>query len=445
MADDANFCNGRLRLIAFLRVVEHDLPQRPSRFKQRMPLAGEEHGRTVASELLEAESALRIPRVREEVPSLDVEAEFDAPRSPALVEVGSNESIAVSDIAVLGHRNSIAHPQRADKPLSAGHPNPPSTQKRRFPVKGLALLRTTTSHGLPDPVDAHMAPTVPITELDPIDDSQSILPHAKRVRLQRLGPHAGRMQEFSHAQRSEGRGTTISKPHRDRQQRSAKKAEIAVSTKATPPVPNRIKQHTVGRICFVADGFAGTELHMVPVRNTPQRRKAVTRKPKPHLAVSGLALAGGVLPSPAIQCHGSLAASPSLDHSPANMVTGYQNRAGTPQLPLLRTDSAATFKEVEYKSAGHCQRAVHDQLSSITAPRRESGSSGSDGLAEEQSTDGEGNDSDDDLHEIVGTAHSMPFPRRSTVVEDHRYFESAMYHLSAEKEHGQAIGDLFFQ
>jgi hypothetical protein len=36
MADDANFVGGRLRLAAFLRTVEDDVPQRPSRFKRRL-------------------------------------------------------------------------------------------------------------------------------------------------------------------------------------------------------------------------------------------------------------------------------------------------------------------------------------------------------------------------------------------------------------------------
>jgi hypothetical protein len=52
MADDANFCGGHLRLTAFLRIVENNMPQRPARFKRRLPLFAElTHGTTVSSSL----------------------------------------------------------------------------------------------------------------------------------------------------------------------------------------------------------------------------------------------------------------------------------------------------------------------------------------------------------------------------------------------------------
>jgi hypothetical protein len=52
MDDDANFCGGRLRLTAFLRIVEHNMPQRPTRFKRRWPLFADlTHGTTVSSPL----------------------------------------------------------------------------------------------------------------------------------------------------------------------------------------------------------------------------------------------------------------------------------------------------------------------------------------------------------------------------------------------------------
>jgi hypothetical protein len=110
MADDANFCGGRLRLAAFLRVVEYDMPQRPSRLKRRiMPLVEELPVNAAACEpkgattTTKASIATRIPQV--------LRAKVSSGRSRA----------------------------------------PPRTRKRRLPVNGLALLRTTTSDGLPEP------------------------------------------------------------------------------------------------------------------------------------------------------------------------------------------------------------------------------------------------------------------------------------------------------
>lgn len=164
MADDANFCDGRLRLTAFLRVVEHDLPQRPSRFKRRMPLTGEQHSGTNALEMAESESTPETPSNPDEYSSLAVGAGIDLPHFPAPPDVPPNENFAVSDRPVIEQPNSwvdkgrlrkkgsIAHAQLAGEPQSARRPKTSSTPKRRLPVNVLPLLRTTTSDGLPDPV-----------------------------------------------------------------------------------------------------------------------------------------------------------------------------------------------------------------------------------------------------------------------------------------------------
>lgn len=293
-----------------------------------------------------------------------------------------------------------------------------------------------------------MAPTVPITELDPIVDSQLLQPHTKGGKIQRLGAQAGRMQGSSHAQRSGSRVTAVSKVNRDGAQRSAriiKKVRTAVPPKANHPVSNRTKQHSLGCIRFVADGFVGAELDIVPVRKALQRKNAVTRKPKLHVTVSGLVLASGLLPTPALESRHSSGVSPSLRHLPTNKPPSHLTRHDAIRLPLVLTQGAKSVKEIREESAEHQQRAVHDQLSRITAPRRGSESSGSDSVAEEQSMEGEDNDSNDGQHQPAEAAHSTPLSRRSTLVEDHRYFESAMYHLDEEREHGLAIEELLFR
>lgn len=164
MADDANFCGGQLRLTTFLRVVEHDLPQRPSRLKRRVPFAGEEHRRTTATEIRESDKVSLTPGSPKESPSLAADGERDLPHSPAPLELNINESNAIPGRAFTEQRKSkvnkarlrkkdtIAHPRRANEPRSAGHPRPSTTRKRRSPVQGLALVRITDSNGLPDPV-----------------------------------------------------------------------------------------------------------------------------------------------------------------------------------------------------------------------------------------------------------------------------------------------------
>lgn len=179
MADDTNFCDGRLRLTAFLRVAEHDLPQRPSRFKRRMPLTGEEHSGTAALERAESESEPETPSNPDEHPSLAVGAEIAPPHSPAPPDVTPNESIAISDRTVvepqkptigkdrIRNKGPIARRQRADEPLSAGRLKTSRTPKRRLPLNTLPLLRTTTSDGLPDPVvrSVQIVPSPCIPEL----------------------------------------------------------------------------------------------------------------------------------------------------------------------------------------------------------------------------------------------------------------------------------------
>jgi hypothetical protein len=109
MVDDVNFCGGQLRLAAFLRVVEYDMPQRPSRLKRRiMPL----------------------------VDQFPVNAAACEPNGAA----NATEASAATQI-----------PQVSRAKVSGRSRAPLRTRKRRLPVNGLALLRTTTTDGLPEP------------------------------------------------------------------------------------------------------------------------------------------------------------------------------------------------------------------------------------------------------------------------------------------------------
>jgi hypothetical protein len=110
MTDDANFCDGRLRLRAFLRVVENDMPQRPSRFKRRHMQPAE-----------------------------------NAPFDPA-----GHEPKASANITKAANTTPVPH-QTEIRKSSTRSREPLRTRKRKLPVNCLALLQTTTSDGLPEP------------------------------------------------------------------------------------------------------------------------------------------------------------------------------------------------------------------------------------------------------------------------------------------------------
>jgi hypothetical protein len=110
MTDDANFCGGRLRLSAFLCVMENGMPRRPSRFKGRR-----------------------------------IQSVTDVPLDPAVPDAKDAANITEAAITTLVPRVSDSQKSsiRSREPLR--------TRKRKLPVNGLALLRTTTSDGLPVP------------------------------------------------------------------------------------------------------------------------------------------------------------------------------------------------------------------------------------------------------------------------------------------------------
>ena len=147
MADDANFCGGRLRLAAFLRVVENDMPQRPSRFKRRVPLVEEmprelNHNLVGIADFSVATNDYDNPRLS--TPT-DSNLNSDDP------DAGTNKGRPTTKPTKQARQKSgVAHTSRAKGSSSKSH-KPSSTRKRWLPVNSLALLRTTTSDGLPEP------------------------------------------------------------------------------------------------------------------------------------------------------------------------------------------------------------------------------------------------------------------------------------------------------
>lgn len=179
---DANFHNGRLRLAAFLRVVESDMPKRPSRFKRRFhtPEEGlqEPNGPPVLeeAELITKQEEIGAPTGSDAAKhmirpdAVPLPSEYDLPRSMSPDQSGPERSHSHADFArsantgtpevdepqAVKHRKHLRKkPDITQSPSNTRVAKVPgrssATRKRRLPVIGLALLRTTTSDGLPEP------------------------------------------------------------------------------------------------------------------------------------------------------------------------------------------------------------------------------------------------------------------------------------------------------
>jgi hypothetical protein len=198
MDHDANFVGGRLRLATFLRVVELEMPQRPSRFQRRMQSVGHQSHVSIrllsgdieppivpasmdeemrkptctAVRLFETESVKRPDHhketgslfdSREVTPRTTVPAGsvFEVPHSPTSADPcsgfddvgslrGEHEPDAKGTTNQLEKRSQSARRLKVQK-ASYKVTGSSNTRKKSLPVHGLALLRTTTTDGLPKP------------------------------------------------------------------------------------------------------------------------------------------------------------------------------------------------------------------------------------------------------------------------------------------------------
>jgi hypothetical protein len=181
MVDNTNFCDGRLRLTAFLRVVENGMPPRPSRFKRRVPLEETSPQDSAFSEAVYTEESPEdLPNstssrtsgpntdATSEVPSAQkTDLEVTCSLTPMRLRVypdsyrhlGAGSSNEESDceqptaIHAISQASTyeLAVPVSKVKTKSSRPSKATDTRKRRLPTTGLALVRTTTSDGLPDP------------------------------------------------------------------------------------------------------------------------------------------------------------------------------------------------------------------------------------------------------------------------------------------------------
>ncbi|KAF1846616.1 uncharacterized protein K460DRAFT_127088 [Cucurbitaria berberidis CBS 394.84] len=394
MPHDANFAGDRLRLASFLRVMEKGMPQRPSRFKQR--LQGVDQPDT--SRPFSPGSLGLTNTVEEAAIAKGTEA----------FQVDDNQMLVVNGDIVHGNPRSPA----SSKPRGVS-----SARKRHLPVQELALLRTTTSDGLPEPSDANTVFAAPITDVDPIEDSQVktslIVLEDKAISKQRTDPSPCKARKPT-----EGRFTSI------------RPTNSPTRIYQRLPVLSNSNSKQKSQLCFAraSDGFIGSERGFVMKKRPRPRRKAAPVG-KRLAQVGGLTLASGFLPVPALVSMERIN-SPCLDQSHVPVVLEhFQERERSGQLPMARRQSGVEVESTTKQRSQQWDKTVYNQLSSITAPvRRFSESSESVSPAEENCWCSE-DDSDIDTNNGVNGARFLHLGRTPSFADDTSYFEHAMHHL----------------
>jgi hypothetical protein len=198
--DVANCCGDRLRLTTFLRIVENGMPQRPSRFRRRIPPVEEdtyESRQLVREHACPSDAALNAnasdaapdhlvtlghscaekPKKPDDTRDTATSQEgtsdtakifapagsvYEIPRSPTpdvslpgpsdinktdlnAKPTPSKERTSNEVINQAQEKSIVVALERSARPAASS-----STRKRHLPVHGLTLLRTTTSDGLPE-------------------------------------------------------------------------------------------------------------------------------------------------------------------------------------------------------------------------------------------------------------------------------------------------------
>ncbi|KAL6710074.1 hypothetical protein ACN47E_009865 [Coniothyrium glycines] len=322
MHDDANFKNGRLRLAAFLRVIEHKMPTRPARFKKRSGQLTAQHkasdnrrdshsdcAPTKASSDLESQvtsidAAHHQLSISQNSLSTSKQSGFsDATRinqnQYISIEVRNDVSRPHKGTRPLGHnrdKQTLASNRQGKSPvletarhlkedgsvteeISHVHHGRKSPTKRRHPVNELALVRISTEVDIPEPKDADAITFDHIMITDPIEDNQALTGSASACSslLYQTMPQGARhnlqLNKQSHVVK--------------------KRFE---SLKNDPWVKFKKSSHL--KLATYGDGFIGYELELSPKRQRIQHSKVV-RPGRPQQGSNlPLALARGDLPVP---------------------------------------------------------------------------------------------------------------------------------------------------
>ncbi|EFQ86917.1 hypothetical protein PTT_17714 [Pyrenophora teres f. teres 0-1] len=189
---------------------------------------------------------------------------------------------------------------------------PSNTRKRRLPVHELALLRTTTTDGLPQPGDNTAACATHAAVVDPIEDSQihnsmkamgtSQRPRNTVVSKSMLSSH--RVQRPNN--NSPLRNKLMDSPVRLYQK------SIAMSEGLAQPYSGFRNLH---------DGFVGPELQLTSEMRPVRRVINQSRSKRKRIVVRESALDNGLLPVPANPC---VSTRPAAQHGSTQYSVDYQ-------------------------------------------------------------------------------------------------------------------------
>ncbi|KAH6614218.1 hypothetical protein C7974DRAFT_72912 [Boeremia exigua] len=305
MADpyEADFCGDRLRLSAFLRVVGDGMPQRPTRFKRRLRHShhfseglGQDYSDRNGERANPTQKSTReghsndkfiIEASRSSKPKLNTLRSEHRPQAPALNNGNEHTRGRLEDSQPTDTEEQavkLTSITAVTRSPTKPHTVPQIRNRRRLPVNQLALLRTTSSDGLPQPSTYHV-PAMPVAATEAIEDSQvqalSRVPSKRkapeRPLTQRVQKPAPTTNAIAPAQMFRGPFTQF----RFAQLSGAHSRRSSIAT--------------------CSDGFVGEELSVQVTKRplTPQNSSAGRTK-RVALNRRGLFLSQGSLPEPSL-------------------------------------------------------------------------------------------------------------------------------------------------
>ncbi|KAF2473801.1 uncharacterized protein BDR25DRAFT_125267 [Lindgomyces ingoldianus] len=406
MVHDESFCGDRLRMSSFLRVIAN-MPPRPARFRRHEKQADQQSHAMYDEVGLNQFEELKTHKFSSQNPAL---ASHDSSTEvcDSLARLASAQSLLM--VAGRAERSEAENGSAPDtgngvhKPSGAQSTAPRArkdhysyqtktnkskhasgrrsgTRRRMLPVNELALVRTTTTDGLPDPSEEDVILKSPITEIDPIEDSEVYGDVPAQVRNEAT--------QKSHLSKGD---------------------QVNYTNKATWKSRRRTKQ---GRLdvrvlqsVLASDGFVGAEFS-IPFRHQKQPNRPQMKKMVP-VAQRGLILAMGNLPKPSFQSDRLqlVQGSQMFDARLPNRLSriprlGEGNESWneeTPARPMRDTPGGHDTSTVRSKPIRRkTKHWIHNQLASISAPTRHSTNSGSEATEEPDERNSSFNDPNDSI------------------------------------------------
>ncbi|KAJ4989146.1 hypothetical protein SVAN01_05408 [Stagonosporopsis vannaccii] len=310
MLQTVDFCGDRLRLSAFLRIVGDGMPQRPTRFKRCLQdtindpkgSSSRRHNALCSSEQHNTDH-----RPARKSPPRDAFV-FNTAQSPLPVPSLEDDLLPLQCTVTdsfnrwrLGDSQLPNTKQQAvqRRPLTMLKPTDHSShgldtrKRRRLPVTELALLRTTSSDGLPHPSDAEHAFEFPVNPSDPIENSR-LLSCMSSTRYPTQRPSRQRIQ----------------KPILTNDTSAAKMLKERGSHFRFAQLNGVGRQRNEAAMC--TDGFVGVELISVLTKKLTKPRIGNIERAKRRVPrIRGLFLVRGSLPSPHSELCGDAETMPS--------------------------------------------------------------------------------------------------------------------------------------